>query len=399
MTNLAGIVPDSESGEVMRKFESWNSYDGKWMSAQLGWIVIGDAAAASQNQASKSQVGNIGDDAEFRAFRLYTRGQIKFANPWTYFIAGEYKGFAQDPGAPNWQLTDVALTIPLNDTFGKLTVGKTKETMGMEVLMAGTATPMMERAAVLSAFVPTRDVGIKLANSFLDQRATWSVGVFNNWFATDNSFNANGSTISARLSGLPLYNDNGRELIHLGASFRYVQAENDSVRYRSRPEVNTAPYFVDTGSFVSDHSDILGLEAGWVEGPFTLYGEYLFNWVDSSSTGNPFFSGYYVTASYLLTGEVRPYNRSSGLFGKVVPLHPFNFHGEWGAWEIAARFSEVDLNDAEVQGGQFERTSLGVNWHLTEQWRWSFNYGYTDFNRNGTTGHAQFFQTRVQWEF
>jgi hypothetical protein len=59
----------------------------------------------------------------------------------------------------------------------------------------------------------------------------------------------------------------------------------------------------------------------------------------------------------------------------------------------------VDLNDAGVSGGQHDRISLGLNWHLTAEWRWSFNYGYGDLDRFGTTGKAHFFQTRVQWEF
>lgn len=44
-----------------------------------------------------------------------------------------------------------------------------------------------------------------------------------------------------------------------------------------------------------------------------------------------------------------------------------------GAWEIAARFSTINLSDGNVQGGRLNDVTLGVNWYLNFQARMFLN--------------------------
>ena len=47
----------------------------------------------------------------------------------------------------------------------------------------------------------------------------------------------------------------------------------------------------------------------------------------------------------MITGEQRLYNASTAAFDGPAVAHPFSLSdGGWGAWELAARYSDADLN-------------------------------------------------------
>ncbi len=171
------------------------------------------------------------------------------------------------------------------------------------------------------------------------------------------------------------------------------------MRARSRPEVHEAPYFVETPSFDANHTTGLGFELAAVEGPFTLTAEYTLADVSAPASGEPRFTGWYVAASWVLTGETRPYERTKGYFGRVLPASPFSFsRGGAGAWELAARYSWIDLSSGAIQGGRFDRWSGALSWYPTKWGRFEFDYGYGRLQRSATTGLARFYQLRLQIE-
>jgi phosphate-selective porin OprO/OprP len=110
-----------------------------------------------------------------------------------------------------------------------------------------------------------------------------------------------------------------------------------------------------------------------------------------------FFSGGYAQASYFLTGERRVYGRRSGSFGRVVPRRSFNpSKGRWGAFELAARVSYLDLDDADVRGGRQFNTALGVNWYLHAHVRLEANYVLAWVRNDGL---ANILQARIQLDY
>ena len=402
-TNLEAGLPagEAEAEPPKRELVGWNHYEGRWFSLRVNGAALGDASAYSQNAASVNQVGNLNPDAQVRTVRLMTSGQIKFAQPWSYFVSGEYRGFDRGSDTSSsqlWRLTDLSLTIPVA-SVAQLTIGKIKAPISLERLMGGTVIPFMERPAVLDALLPSRDTGVKLSGTVLDQRLTWSAGWFNAWFVGDQpTFGGSANTVAARITGLPVVESDGRTLLHVALSGRYAEAQGGQLRYKSRPEDNVAPTFLDTGSFAADHAVDLGLEAGWQQGPVLTSAEYLADWVSSSQNGDPFLNGFYVSSAWMLTGEQRNYNRSGGYFGRVSPAHPL-FHDGWGAWEVAGRYSWVDLNSGGASGGKFDRWSAALSWYATDHMRFEFDYGYGQLDRFGTEGATQFFQARAQIEF
>jgi len=110
------------------------------------------------------------------------------------------------------------------------------------------------------------------------------------------------------------------------------------------------------------------------------------------------FNGWYAQASWVITGESRGYSKATGAFTAPKPDHPFDFSdGGWGAWELAARYSDLDLNDREgvlghatptggIRGGEQKIWTLGVNWYPNSVIRFALNYENIDVNRLGSTG-------------
>jgi phosphate-selective porin OprO/OprP len=91
----------------------------------------------------------------------------------------------------------------------------------------------------------------------------------------------------------------------------------------------------------------------------------------------------------------------AALFRGVVPKH--NFHplrGEWGAWELAFRYSYLDLNDEDIRGGEERNLTLGLNWYLKPNIRFQLNYINAKVEDRADPqvedGRANIFQSRFQ---
>jgi phosphate-selective porin OprO and OprP len=136
---------------------------------------------------------------------------------------------------------------------------------------------------------------------------------------------------------------------------RYAGADHDMMRYRGQPETNVGDYYVDTGNLAGDHAWHTGLEGLWNDGPVSVLAEYQRARVSSTANENPAFSEYYVTGSWIFSGETRPYDRTQGYARRVLPS------GRWGSPELVARFSHEDMDKGLVQGGTFDKTHLGLN--------------------------------------
>ena len=350
------LVPDAPQSVLDR-----THVKERWFTLKVGVVTLADYTAFIQDSDSIGQVSTQENQWEARAARLILRGTLGADYKVGYLIAGEYKGFETEP-EDLWSLTDLSFTFPLAGPATKLTVGKTKETFAYE--MVGDAANLPHQERVLTPFFVSRNVGVKLTRVIgKAQRMTASVGVFNDWWVTGDSFSDSGTDVSARVTGLAWDQTDGKRFLHLGVSGRYAGADDDTMRYKGRPESNVTDNYVDTGNLPGDHAWHLGLEALWNEGPFSVLAEVNRAWVSAAASGNPEFSGYYVTGSWILTGETRPYDRTVGYARRVMPK------GRRGAPELVVRFSHEDLNDGAVQGGSFDKTYLGLKWLATRRWK------------------------------
>ncbi|MBL9136149.1 MAG: hypothetical protein JNK85_09790 [Verrucomicrobiales bacterium] len=363
----------------------------RWLTLKVGIVAIADYSAFLQDDASVTQVGKQKDQWEARAARLMLRGTIGREYRVSYLVAAEYKGFESEP-EDLWSLTDLSATFPIAGPATQLTFGKTKETFAYE--MVGDAANLPHQERVLSPFFVSRNVGARLSHVFGEgQRATASVGVYNDAWVNGDPLDSSGTDASARFTALAWDEAEGTRFLHLGIAGRYVGADENTLRYKGRPESNVADNYVDSGNLEGDHAWHLGLEALWNQGPFSLLAEYQYAWTHAPNEGDPEFSGYYLTASWVITGETRPYDRTVGYARRVMPK------GRWGAPELVARFSHVDLDDRTVDGGEFDKTYLGLNWWATRRWKLGFGWGRTWLDRSNLDGVTDSFHTRFQWVY
>lgn len=340
---------------------------------KLGGRILADFADYSPNSTLNKAFQGLeiqGHGTEFRAARLYAEGEI-----YQYVdFKAEY-----DFAGGDADFKDVYVGLRKIPSIGHFRVGHFKEPFSLEELTSGKYLTFMERA-LPNAFVPGRNMGFGIFNSEFDQRMTWAAGVFEDSddfgdaFADFSDYN-----VTARFTGLPWYAEDGAKLLHLGLSYshQFRAGENNPITYQSRPESHiTNVRLVDTGPFPVDNVNLINPELAFVYGPFSLQGEYMQSFNNGTAdTGDLNFNGLYTYASYFLTGEHRAYNKTAGAFDRVAPLCNFNIKdGGWGAWELAARYSYLCLNDKLITGGEEQDFTFGVNWYLNPNTRVMFNY-------------------------
>ncbi len=80
----------------------------------------------------------------------------------------------------------------------------------------------------------------------------------------------------------------------------------------------------------------------------------------------------------------------------MKPKRNFGKDSGPGAWQVAARYSSVDLNDESIRGGQLDDITLGINWHLNPNTRVMCNYIRARLRH---VGDVDILQTRLQIDF
>lgn len=73
--------------------------------------------------------------------------------------------------------------------------------------------------------------------------------------------------------------------------------------------------------------------------------------------------------------------------------------GRWGAAELVARYSSVDLSSNGIDGGRYDRIELGANWWAATRWKFGMLYGHIWLERFGEQGRTSSFVTRLQWVY
>jgi phosphate-selective porin OprO/OprP len=369
----------------------WNQWETKNTTGMfLGAVVLDRQHWLSQDSASETQVGDLSlfDGGEIRGLRVGVIGTLNFDRPWVYTIFGATHAFDKGFETENldeFTFFDYRLDIPLTDKIN-LSVGKQKEPMSMERSMSMLQLPMQERTAGSDALMPSRNVGVVVSGGTDNQKMTWAGGVFNDWIDSGSSFGNSASQAIGRVTWLPMISEDESNLLHVGVGMRYTNAK-EGVQYLTEPEFNKSPLFVDTGPITADDAYTYNLEASWRKGPIWISSEYTRTDVSSASSGDPNFNSFYVAGSWILTGEMRAYNKKSGILGPI-PVAKSVYQGGKGAWELTARWSTVDLTDGLIDGGDMDILSLGANWWLTPFFNFNLNYRYITLDRMGINGHS-----------
>jgi len=373
------------------EWSHYTGYDGPLFSTRFNFVTIVDFNGFTQDADSETQVGEQRDEWDLRTTRLMLRGRMKFHHPVDYFISLEVKGddhIVND--ASKIGFTDFEISTEVGK-LGRLKYGKIKEPFVYE--MVGDAANLQQQERALSPFFTSRSIGFRLVKTFAGDSMSASAGWFNDWWTADQRFEDSGNEFAGRLTGVPYWSDGGANYLHLGVDWRYVGADEGTLQFRGRPESNVTDYYVDSGKLTADHANELNFESAWGSGPLFFSGEYSRAWVDARDSGDPHFWGTYIAASYVLTGEHRPYDKAVAYARRILPAH------RWGAFEVVGRYSHVDVDGRLVRGGIFDRGTIGINWWATRRWKLGFDYGLIDLDRDGLNGVTHAFHSRIQWAY
>ena len=182
--------------------------------------------------------------------------------------------------------------------------------------------------------------------------------------------------------------------LHIGADAEWLIdpphnliANTQTLTLSDRPELRIDPTTLITTGALADVSgaQVYSVEAAGTYGPLFFQGEYFWYNIDRNEFAplplpSLKFQGGYGEVAYALTGENRRYNAGSASYAGILPTNPFSLSGGgWGAWEIAGRFSTVDLNDQlatanGVAGGRQTIYTLALNWYANRNVRLMFDY-------------------------
>ncbi len=387
-------ISDSRYEELKSKLHSEkSSYEVKF-----GGRIMADWASISTDDSFDDDLGGglHGDGVEYRRARLFASGS--FEN--NVFFKAQY-----DFAGGDAEFKCMYIGMQKVPALGNIKIGHLKEPFSLEEQTSSKYITFMERG-LPNALSPGRNTGVMAHDIALEKRMSWAIGAFYDADGFGEGFNDHRDiNVTARITGAPVYADDGRKAIHLGISCtrQFREKDETSFRYRARPEAHiTGVRLADTDTINSDDADIISLEAAMVMGPFSVQGEYIQAVVGSDAEFDPSFSGYYIYGSYFLTGESRNYKPGSGAFGRVKPDRDFNFQKPGaGAWEFGVRYSNLDLNNESIAGGELSNLTLGVNWHLNPNVRTMLNFVYADLeDRAGVKDDsANIVQARFQVDF
>jgi phosphate-selective porin OprO and OprP len=352
---------------------------------EVGGRLMVDTAGYDNND-------DLNNGSEVRRARLFMSGTV-YEN-WKFKLETDFAGNGVD-------LKDAYLRYTGLD-YADITVGNFKEPWSLEELTSSKYITFMERAMPVEAFAPSRRLGIG-GHSHSKGGMNWTAGygIFADTVAADNGDGNEGNGLAARVTMAPIAEET--RVVHLGGYGEWRKQTDDEVRYRTRPESHIANVrLIDTGTIDSiDHTVKWGLEGATVMGPFSVQAEYMSVDNDVNGASDPTFSGWYAYGSWFLTGESRAYKASSGTFDRVKPKSIVGRGGK-GAWELGVRYSSLDLNDADIQGGEEQDLTIGLNWYATPTIRFMANYiKVLDLTDPSTTDDDEpnIFQLRAQIDF
>jgi phosphate-selective porin OprO/OprP len=313
---------------------------------------------------------------EVRRARLFAKG--KLAKDWDYKLQLDFSG--DDP-----ELKDGFLRYSGVDN-SRIWLGNFKQPSSLEQLTSSKYITFTERAFT-SGLSEGRRMG--LGYQGWSQHSTWFLSLYGD----EANQNVEGNGIGGRYVYRPFQQE--KSVLHLAINASWNEDEDDTIRLRARPESHQdSSRIIDTGSIANvEDFTTLGLETALVSGRFSAQGEFKSLSLNRRGAEDLSFSGVYVYASCFLTNDSRPYSGKDGAFGRVKPS------GDKGAWELALRYSHLDLSDEEILGGEADVVTFAVNYYATSHLRFMADFIAADSDEVAGDDDPNALQFRMQYDF
>lgn len=353
------------------------SADGNWSFQPIGRIMW-DTVLADRDGSSGLEATN----SELRRARLGFQGSIK---PIKYKLECDFAN-----GSCSWK--DVWLSYNGKNNYGKwfAKVGQHHVPFGHATINSSKYMPLMRRPLFADGPQHSRKVGVALRQD--NKRWFVHAGAFLPGLAIGSDETGESTTdrntYAFRIGGTPFFKDK-KHLVHAGFSYQYESINGDSFNNID----NTLVSHVGNGDALEFDLSEIGLETDDVNAfDFELIGVWgqlhsVFEYVkwdaDTLTAGSFDAQGWAIDAGWFLTGESMKYK--AGSFSGIKPNKSVR-DGGWGAWQVAVRFENMDLNDGTYFGGDADVFTAGLNWHPTSNTRLMANYAATLDYECPTTG-------------
>ena len=267
---------------------------------------------------------------------------------------------------------------------GKVRLGKMKEPYSLEYQTSSKNLATIERSLITTAFAPGSNVGLQLYSN--GKKYTWAVGMFQE----DKS---DAQAITSRLTYA--FASEREQLWHVGGSLSLRDIKGEKLKYKERGEVNSAQNIIRSASMNADKLNVIQLEGAYSDGPLRIQGEAAMASITEVAGESWRYSGFYLQASYLLSGHSgNSYHYKKGTFKAVKPTSIM------GSWELLARYSSINLQDNQL-GSKTSIKLLGVNYYAGKNFRLMVNLLFPTMTgkvvSDAQTGNA--ISVRGQYQF
>lgn len=360
----------------------------------------------------------IADNFSIRRARLTLDGS---AFKWADFR------FSPDFGQGNLRLFDAYVDLH-HFPYASLMAGKFRPPInGLERQQGAPNLAMVERGLPQN-LTPARDIGVMLHGEFpspghevqytmppvFKEFFGYQLGVFNGArdAANTDSDKDDNKEFAGRLFSHPFLHSGIKPLqgLGIGVAGSWGQPRNNTLNgLKTTGQQN----FLTYNDGVTSSGDAYRVTPGayWYYGPFGALTEYVISsqrLVTGKRTTRQDNTAWQVVVSYMLTGE-------DNSFQGVKPAKAFDpFAGTWGAFQVAARWSELEVDDDTFKyAGVFAdplksarkamEWALGMNWFLSSNIKFMADYAQTHFDGGAPKGRdratEKVFQTRFQYQF
>jgi phosphate-selective porin OprO/OprP len=353
------------------------------------------------------------------AFPVTNTFFLRRARPILEATVGKYLEFRVQPdfGQGTTVLFDAYADVKVAPEFA-VRAGKFKAPVDLERLQSASDIVLAERALATN-LAPNRDVGLQLSGDLDSGLVAWQAGVFNGVPDLGNGDNdvSDAKDFAGRIFFQPFKTgslkglgigvagstglERGTPAVPALASYR-TPGQQTWFRYTSSTAVTANNVFAD------GRRQRVAPQAYFYTGPLGLHGEYIESWQAVSKVGAPTtklkHTAWQTTGSFFLTGEKNSWK-------SAAPKKPFDPKaGTFGAIELAARYSELSIDDATfptyasptTNPSKAKAYALGVNWYLARAVKVVVDYEHTTFTGGAATGDREaenFVVTRIQHSF
>ena len=380
---------------------TFSTADGAYTMTISGRFHLDVGTYSGLSDAERTGFGLGADagqgNATFRRLILGVKG--KFAKDWGYDL---FFNFADSGGNPSGSIYEAALHYKGIKNVD-VVWGAIQPILTLDDTVSSNDITFMERANANNLMTGIGASDGRMAFGVTGHGDNFYAGAYYTMDSKGSNQDYTTQNVVGRVA--VAFHPDDASVVHLGASGTYnFDTKNSSYRFRERPEMRIdggSFRSIDTGTITNiDNIAAYGPELAFAYGPVRAQAEYYMFDVNRDGANPDYnFNSWYVSASWVITGESYVYDMKKARFKGVKPADPFSMGGGAGAWEVAARYSEADLNDNGILGGDQNIWTFGLNWYPNNNVRFMLDYNTVEVKVPGATADFDQVGLRTQFKF